>query len=206
MPQTKPSLGCHYKHLPPHVCLREPGSRDSITDNGATSSVPKWYVTTIDIYMTSPNVAETYRRKTLQGGDMLWLDSWIWKSVKLNLNDSYCNGYVCKCMWLTPHDSTCHNYDAFLKWGDDQLSSTGAPAQHERCLTGSFCRLAGYTVNSNTGCFEVGPAVVCGVAIFKKPQQGHRCNVSLRYEWFWEMSYIFDYCCLFWVGCVKWLG
>ena len=105
---------------------------------------------------------------------MLWLDSWIWKCVKLNLN-SYCNGYVCKCVWLTPHDSTCHNYDAFLKWHDDLLSSTGAPAQHEHWLTGSFCRPADYTGDSNTGCFEVGPAVVCGIAIFfffKKHSKG----------------------------------
>ena len=129
---------------------------------------------------------------------MLWLDSWIWKCVKLNLNDSYCNGYVCKCVWLTPHNSTCHNYDAFLKWRDDLLSSTGAPAQHERWLTGSFCRPAYNTGDSNTGCFEVGPAIVCAIAIFEKAQQGHRCNVSLRYEWFWEMSYIFHYVCLFW--------
>ena len=51
------SLGCHDRHPPPRVCFREPGSRDVITDNGATSSVPKWYVTTtIDIYMTSPSV------------------------------------------------------------------------------------------------------------------------------------------------------
>ena len=50
-------LGCHDRHPLPRVCLREPGSRDVITDNGATSSVLKWYVTTIiDIYMTSPSV------------------------------------------------------------------------------------------------------------------------------------------------------
>ena len=112
---------------------------------------------------------------------------WICKCVKLNLNHSYCNGYVCKCVWLTPYDSTCHEYDVYLKWRDELLSSTGALAQDERWLTGSFCRLAGYTVNSNTGCFEVGPAVVCYIAILKKAQQGHRSNVSLRYDWFWEM-------------------
>ena len=51
------SLGCHDRHPLPHVCLREPSSRDVITDNGATEPVPKWYATTIiDIYMTSSSV------------------------------------------------------------------------------------------------------------------------------------------------------
>ena len=81
------------------------------------------------------------------------------------------------------HHMTVHNYDAFLKWRDDQLSSTGALAQHERWLTGSFCRLAGYTVNSNTGCFEVGPAVVCGIAIFKK-KHSKGTNVTCH----WDMN------------------
>ena len=34
-------------------------------------------------------------------------------------------------------------------------------------------------LRSNTGCFEVGPAVVSCIAILKRPQQGHRSNVSL---------------------------
>ena len=130
---------------------------------------------------------------------------WMVGCVKSNWNDYCCNGYVCKCVWLTPHDSTCHNYDAYLKWRDELLSSTGALAQDERWLTGSVCRLGGYTGKSDTGCFEVGPAVVCCIAILKIAQQGHRSNVSLRYEWFWEMSYIFQYACLFWVGCMQWL-
>ena len=52
------SLGCHHRHPLPRVCLGEPGSRDVITDNGDTSTVPKWYVTAIiDICMTSPSVS-----------------------------------------------------------------------------------------------------------------------------------------------------
>ena len=129
---------------------------------------------------------------------MLWLDVWICKFVTSNWNGSYYNGNVCKYVWLTPHDSTWHNHDAYLKWRDELLSSTGALAQDERWFTGSFRRLAGNTRNSNTGCFEVGPAVVSCIAILKRPQQGHRSNVSFRYEWFWEMSYILQYACLFW--------
>ena len=54
------SLGCHDRHPLPRVCLRKPGSWDvkmAMTDNGDTSSVPKWYVTSIiDIYISSPSV------------------------------------------------------------------------------------------------------------------------------------------------------
>ena len=39
-PKQNPAeaLGYHDRHPLPRVCLREPGSRDVITDNGATSN------------------------------------------------------------------------------------------------------------------------------------------------------------------------
>ena len=148
------------------------------------------------------NVAETYRRKTLLGGGMLWFDSWIWKCVKLN--DSYCNRYVCNVCGL--HHMTVHAIITTLSWNDVTTSCRALEHPHNTNAD-SRGHSADQPITPETIiCFEVGPAVVCGIAIFKKAQEGHRCNVSLRYAWFWEMSYIFHHACLFWVGCVKWLG